>query len=130
MNSDTLPAGRELDALVAERVMGWSNVSLGALGNDAFGWNPSLRGHVPPHGRIPIPCYSTSIQAAWEVAEKLVERRRYLAVQRQAGEYNHTWSACFWEIGENGVLHIISARGVATSAPLAICRAALKAGGA
>lgn len=65
--------GRELDALVAEKVMGWNR-----LGRDG----PSLFGTPPRHrttddlsgtgtGQWHVPRYSTDIAAAWEVVERL-----------------------------------------------------------
>jgi len=123
-NIDTLPAGRELDALVAERVMGWSNISRGADGDDAYGWNASLSGHVPPHGRIQIPKYSTNIAAAWEVVEKRLSTDGHFAFWPSVAGFSvayhgiRTWdSEPVWEVW-------------AETAPLAICRAALRAVGA
>ena len=73
MDIDTLEAGRELDALVAEKVMGWKysqNAPEGcfckSVGNDKGWWKyPGLKGwacgpcsDLPPH-------YSTDIAAAW-----------------------------------------------------------------
>lgn len=54
-----LPAGRELDALIAEKVMG-----LRIEHREPY-WT-----HSDPH-QLPIPTYSTSIADAWEVVEKL-----------------------------------------------------------
>lgn len=63
MDIDTMPAGRELDALVAERVMGWK----------LFASEPGYG--RPPHQitlvLTPIPHYSTDIAAAWIIVEKL-----------------------------------------------------------
>jgi hypothetical protein len=75
--------GRELDLRVAGEVMGWSNLSRGSRGIGAFGWHPGLT-DVPPHGRIPVPNYSTDMRAAWEVHLAICERlfsvrRRYFA---------------------------------------------------
>lgn len=52
----TVGPGRELDALVAEKVMGWSSEEL----DEDVG--------------ICVPRYSTDISAAWEVVEKLGEK--------------------------------------------------------
>ena len=74
-----MEAGRELDALVAEKVMGWRLVKRGrrvATGSDyqkpgmevgGFRGNDDARrwiSHVCPE-------YSTDIAAAWEVVEKM-----------------------------------------------------------
>jgi len=62
-----LEAGREMDALVAERVMGWT------LGRRYANGNGEWQGH--PHGGTltwdQTPRYSTDIRAAWEVVEKM-----------------------------------------------------------
>src|SRR5689334_12270985 len=78
-----LPAGRELDALIAEKVMGWAwdetrcpicgwpfarNASEGCVPNNcSMRPRPSLRADEPPH-------YSTDIAAAWEIIAHLSGR--------------------------------------------------------
>lgn len=64
---------RELDSLVAEKVMGWKpGTSVGADG-DGY-WDA---GFYKPNGTFTthIPPYSTDIAAAWEVVEKLTNIR-------------------------------------------------------
>ena len=57
--------GRELDALVAEKVMGWT------YSQSAMVWYPSgLHPMANVFGHT-IPNYSTSIEAAWQVVEKI-----------------------------------------------------------
>jgi len=130
-----MEAGRELDALVAERVMGWTQrntyagpqwydqdgpVGRGATFQDEktgtwLGWQPSLK-----------------IADAWEVVEALRARRRNLILndgthhpptyEVQAGIDEHgPWAFCAFEI--EGGINGRCAR--AMTAPLAICRAAL-----
>jgi hypothetical protein len=54
-----LPAGRELDALVAEKVMGWKLL-------------PIVHFVVTDIGEeVPCPRFSADIAAAWQVVEKL-----------------------------------------------------------
>ena len=110
-NIDTMPAGREMDALVAEKVMGWADINsnaalVGGLCDDKRNWKP-------------LPFYSTDIAAAWEVVEKI------------KGNYGNCrfiteWvpKAKQWSCGGDGY-----DCGWGKTAPLAICRAALKAGG-
>lgn len=105
MDKVEMPAGRELDALVAEKVMLWV---VDRLSNHWCG--------VPTNGTaLPsdIPSYSTDIGAAWEVVEKM---RTHSDVQ--------VWVRFVWELP-------MSARGIhallANLSPEAICRAALKA---
>ena len=99
-----MQAGRELDALVAEKVMGWTAIK-GDLGS-------------MPDGRIyvEVPYYSTAIAAAWGVVEKC----KY-----------EVWIRCLHGSCEVRVVdcgHEIT-RVDADTAPLAICLAALKAVG-
>ena len=93
------PAGRRLDAWVAEKVMGWTGQFLVALGarslksankwqtafkSDSLPYAKSALGHSgisvkqdgtklfcgEPHKVLLVPYYSGSISAAWEVARK------------------------------------------------------------
>lgn len=115
MNIDELEAGPELDALVAERVMGWQR----------FGLHNQLWDKQPPHRQVmctafELPKFSGEIAAAWEVVEnlapkfidfELVNRQNRLALTRFV-----------WGHGPKEFF-----QGNASTAPLAICRAALKA---
>lgn len=81
--------GRELDALIAEKVFGWSWSKEKHRVADPEGW--SVRNLlIPPNCdwilstydlepgmnsvNIPVPSYSTDIAAAWKVVEKLREK--------------------------------------------------------
>jgi ABA sandwich protein len=123
-----LPAGRELDALIADKVMklilcpNWEPINLGSAGGlhlqkmcthkdkSCVPWRDGFEEFSPR--------YSTDIASAWEVVEKL--RPKVL----QLFEYPQRWEAGFglplagWTSMEP-----------AETAPLAICRAALKAVG-
>jgi hypothetical protein len=106
-----MPAGPKLDDLVAEKVM-----------ND-------------PMGQVWSRHYSTDISAAWEVLEKLFERGWYAEIITDAktteidfeiairDRNNGTWTL------DTGVEDgwITDGWVVASTAPLAICRAALLA---
>lgn len=136
---DAIPAGRELDVLIAEWVTEWKArhiedkcngeyfIRCGACG--AYGHGNCYGNGA---GAIQIKCgesraccdnawmpnYSTDISAAWEIAEKLkltitpkvdaTEKSRWLADTRLAW-HEEPWLA------------------YGATAPLAICRAALKA---
>lgn len=125
-----LEAGRELDSLVHRRVMELPVVP------DAWGlpMQPGDHWTSDPHGTYtgtptttgsPIPAYSTDIAAAWEVVEKLRERRIFLSVDAHWDRFDVdaaigpslVVAADFWE----------RAFATADTAPLAICRAALRA---
>lgn len=118
MLGGAMKPGRELDSLVAEKVMGWRKDSDGDWerpSKDAIdGWYPD---HLFP--------YSTDIAAAWEVVEKLTA---------QFGDDFTIWS--IWS-RENkirarfnrGESRTYAAQADAPTAPHAICLAALKAVG-
>lgn len=58
--------GRELDALIAEKVMGWTSVSYYDNGRGKEHW-----GFAPKQLQASVPRYSTDIAAAWEVVKRL-----------------------------------------------------------
>lgn len=124
-----LPAGPELDRLIAEKVMGWTwhddeSLRLGGL------WvNESGVGAEPPsvsdQEYMPSTWQpSTSIAHAWEVVERMEPQLRiqpgghtpYYAIMRSQGGYvAGYWTDINWMTSP------------ADTAPLAICRAALQA---
>ena len=114
---ETMPAGRELDCRVAEKVMGY------AVQGDQI---------VPPNDayvllgimgamKFDIPHYSTDIADAWLVVEKMKASAFEVTIDDTDGD----WWALFADLEYK---HISSA--YADTAPLAVCRAALKAMGA
>jgi len=126
---------RELDAEVAQKVMGWvwwvhageRSMHPGqrflAL-DDGSGWVTSTisrpaKGDEPIHGNDSVPHYSTDISAAWEVVEHL--RKDGWIVHIIASE---CVSECMLECGP-GVRGRFSS--VDKSIPESICRASLKA---
>ena len=141
MKVDEMPAGRELDALVAEKVMGWRWFRPGDAGEDGYpvdfwcdaagdltGWcdrpwpddteqwgdAPALfsaRGTWQP---------SQNIEVAWEVVEKLARRGFIASVASDGAD---RWVADF------AADPLVTVCTYAPTAPLAICRAALKAAG-
>jgi hypothetical protein len=103
-----LRAGRELDALVAEKVMG----ELDKINEREF--------HLMIPSGATLPHYSTRIEDAWQVVEKLATDDVYICIDRYD---NKTWQ-CIIDL--DGMSEIV---GSVTTAPLAICLAALKAVG-
>jgi hypothetical protein len=103
-----MPAGRVMDALVVERVMGYTI--------DYEFEEPQikeLRDKYDEWGMIP--CYSTDIAAAWQVVEKL---RLFVM----------PWGDDEWCVSHERDKHLAFQNIVpAPSAPLAISRAALLA---
>lgn len=119
MNIDKMPAGHEMDALVAEKVMG-----LEVAGS------PERRLHHRVNEvAYPVPRYSTDIAAAWEALE--------VASKKVNASFNvglYTWPKKHYNVqmsGGKGWGGFGEANPCvqADTAPLAICRAALKAAG-
>lgn len=103
--------GRELDAAVAERVMGWKR------GDPKYGdmpWYPPGTGRYLGGGRMDLPEFSADIAAAWEVVEHLATPDEALMI---------TYSKGTWVVAVGSV----EASATSESAPEAICRAALLA---
>lgn len=116
-----MKAGRELDALVAEKVMGWKlepytrciQVLPVEAGRPPEGADTSKLKPFNNIGSYEIPHYSTAIAAAWEVVEKL-----RLAILPMS---NGQWGAAVNEDKE------FVPGFIANTAQHAICLAALKA---
>lgn len=121
--------GRELDALVAEKVMGWRKISHPYPYSDLT-WINSEGATARPGG---IPQYSTDIAAAWVVVEHL---KNSLNGNEWTGEFNLFFNGCeyecWWSFSrktEEGLYETSKEAGVAETAPHAICLAALGAVG-
>jgi hypothetical protein len=126
--------GRELDALIAEKVMGWSRNL-----DDKYGERPWKR----PDGTqvvtdfLSAPCdmkmpkYSTDIAAAWQVAEKLklcvwpTNKGRWFVFQE---DFDEDYGDEYWFGGDSIDETVKTTRNgaVADTAALAICLSALK----
>lgn len=112
------PASRDLDRLVAEKVMKQVRSGDCPIGDfncpgiwtsrDECWWAPCL------------PCYSKDIAAAWEVVKRL--RATGCAVHIGTHNNGHEWTVR----ASRGCLRA-SWEGHGDTAPLAICRAALRA---
>ena len=98
--------GRELDALVAEKVMGWKVAQVFDL-KDTDGTNIA-NGITPYSIGQRVPHYSTDIAAAWEVVGKF----EYIDVRR----FKDHWGCTVYGQTVTG-----------KTAPEAICKAALLA---
>jgi hypothetical protein len=121
----TMSAGREMDALIAEKVInliicespfkqpGYQGVIL----NGSPYYNADGHGHYRS-----VPFYSTDIAAAWEVVEELNKTRLTYVEFIDAKIPGTAWRVVLFDQGEGKT--IVS---LADTAPLAICRAALKA---
>jgi hypothetical protein len=113
------PAGREMDALVAEIVMGWEYIPDKQerktwSSTHWVNWKDS-KGKT----QLLVLSYSTDIAAAWQVVEKTMLLDNY-DLMKDGENY------IFGHYGKNGIdpwTEFVRA----STAPLAICRAALLA---
>lgn len=143
MNIDEMPAGREMDELVAKKVMGHRlvpNLFEGdptlMMKKDAEVFPEGLKPPSPLFGCEEIPYYSSIIADAWEVLEKIkaIDLKKHTGLD-EADECfvvvwdraTKEWAAGFHTIDGYDPGWIASSRISANTAPLAICRAALKA---
>jgi hypothetical protein len=119
-------AGRALDARIAEVVMGWKDVKIQPIAN-AYGQHviDDYLGRATIATLQPtlVPRYSTMLQDAWQVVERLRHESAFVAVISGKGPAGPQPWVC--KINrEGGFLE-----DKADTAPLAICLAALGAAG-
>lgn len=123
MSENGRTPGRELDAQVAEKVMGWTSVRKQSIAN-ALGQHvmDDFVGLPTPGATIPqlVPRYSLMIQEAWKVADELRTRSQFVAVLSGLGPTGVQPWIC--KINRDG--GFIEER--ADTAAMAICLAALK----
>ena len=119
VTSGDLPAGRELDALIAEKVMHLFSEELGH-NCDHHNYGPQMHCEACDRDTVncQIPPYSTSIAAAWEVVEKVLYPRGWYLVPMPKTDGKD------WGVFEGDDLFEVA---IGDSAPHAICLAALKA---
>jgi Phage ABA sandwich domain len=113
MNYDTMPAGQDLDELVG-KALGYTYIDF------PDGACPHVKHWSRPDGTFcgMIPQFSESIAHAWEVVEKMRDKGHYVnACQRQ--------KVCWCEVVDYDGMPLYRVK--AKTAPLAICRAALRA---
>jgi len=112
-NIDELPAGRELDDLIAEHVMGWTKTAAGS-------WRDE-------NGILQVQMFSTKIGAAWQVHTLACswifsKRKRYFETLQELAS---AWAGLSWPDVRLAWPDVLSV--LCDDMPLAICRAALKA---
>jgi len=126
---DMMPAGREMDVAIAEQSMGyrWERPSylqnsdlFVAPNTDEVGYRYEGRAPVYYEG---LPHYSTDIAAAWQVVESL--RAMGFVVLISSPRPVHAWGVEAWHLDVEHDRR--RGEAYADTAPLAICRAALKA---
>lgn len=126
-----LEAGRELDALVAGRVMGERVESRRFVFRNYGDWMYSDTADYDEGPCIPVdavkgylPAYSTDIAAAWLVVEKMREAE-WCGALDSLGFDGAEWRCVLWATHGDDPTTFHHGRG--HTAPLAICRAALAA---
>lgn len=127
-----LPAGRELDALVAEKVMEFKRYAMSRHASRYILLQEPWEGMVTAHEDAEpyadclreVPPYSTDTTAAWQVVEKLMAD----GFHYQLTYLNSTIGAPFWSCSFNKSTFLDN-YGSAPNAALAICRSALRAVG-
>lgn len=119
MSEQELPPGRALDAQIAETVM--------EMGSQ---WTVQQQsdGTFTPTGEVWYQCpeFSTDIRDAWQVVERIETKGWFVEVgwcNAQYGPERRAW--CY--VGEYGCDELYVGEAYENTAPLAICRAALKA---
>ena len=117
-----MEAGRSLDALIAEKVMGWCRINSPDEQTRAYLWfrehkgsvqRRGYKGFVTTNGRGTTPSVSqlwepsTDIAAAWEVLEKLLADGYTVEVYSpgalindEFGSYSVGWSVVFYAWGQ------------------------------
>lgn len=118
-----LEAGPELDLLIAERVMKLELCSCGCTIPYGDSGCPNCKKLRKP------PLYSTDIAAAWQIVDRL---RQIVAERHVAPSWPAQRIEIYWDGSLQSYRVIVPcyADKSASTAPLAICRAALKAVGA
>lgn len=116
---DNMQAGRELDWDIAEQIFGF-NIFREKTDNKLYVGHSRLR-----HEWQELPGYSTDIAAAWLVVEKLRQMQRTVTLGTLGVLPEPLSWGCNIFRGLRQLETVTQA--VADTAPLAICRAALKA---
>jgi len=127
-----LSAGRDLDLLIAEKVLGWrwwyiplARVRVLYPPDEQLAWMTTPADGTEPIGAATRflwpPKYSTDVALAFSVVEAMSSYGCGLVLEDWRNESElYPWAAYFG-LPDGGT----SAQGVADTAPLAICRAAL-----
>lgn len=128
-NIDTMPAGPEMDRLIAEKVMGWrlfnyetDEPAIDHLSSDGCAWRDA-QGRDGFDGEAWKWAPSADIAHAWEVVEKMEDDHEW-RIENDQGE-QFPWLVEAMSLKDQSFGKLVSAE--AEAAPLAICRAALKA---
>ena len=138
MNLDKLKVGRKLNILIAKNVMGWTHwencndgdwegpddVTFFANFSGEFGLAVYEPGYDEPTFYF---APSTDLQDAWDVVEKMKDKSWLITIQNCHDKTGHNYQWCV--IMANNDPESEAVEGMASTVPLAICLAALKAVG-
>lgn len=113
MNIDNIPAGKEMDQLIAEKVTRF------ILTKDGYIRLYDADTGLPTRNVMKCPNYSTDIADAWKAFKEILDPNRISIHPRENGQEGLWWAVYF---DDEMITH-------ANTAPLAICRAALKTRG-
>ena len=131
MRIDEMPAGRECDALVAEKVMGYTLSELSLPAYPKYKLFDIESGEFSGYVKE-VPHYSTDIAAAWEVVKRMPIPFKLEKCWEKAYQIGpEGWSACWCTDADcegcNENSRCTNGDDAwAETAPLAICRCALK----
>ena len=134
MRIDEMPAGREMDALVAEKVMGYTLSELSLPAYPKYKLFDIESGEFSGYVKE-VPHYSTDIADAWEVVKRMPIPFKLEKCWEKAYQIGpEGWSACWCTDADcegcNENSRCTNGDDVwAETAPLAICRYALKVAG-
>lgn len=127
MNTETMEAGRELDALVAERVMGFEKRDQWYSDGEYAGFlYVGADGRARGSTEAKCNWFSTRIEAAWEVFThpRLLADGWEPLIEAGRGIDGVVWEVGFCHAAYDAHLEYVSG---ASAIPAAICRAALRA---
>lgn len=121
-------SGRELDALVAEKVMGFKKVQ--HFDREVTHESPEgcliYADFLPAPEAMKIPSYSTDIAAAWEIVEKLPLLIELQSPGAPCNDNEYENNSNEWKAEARATIHDRSVFARAATAPHVICLAALK----
>ena len=129
-----MPAGREMDVLIAEKVMGYTLSELSLPAYPKYKLFDIESGEFSGYVKE-VPHYSTNLAAAWEVVKRMPIPFKLEKCWEKAYQIGpEGWSACWCTDADcegcNENSRCTNGDDAwAETAPLAICRAALKAMG-
>lgn len=117
--------GRELDALVAEKVMGLKPTDFFSDYNELSTEEQNIISRSQGWAPLPLKHYSTDIAAAWTVFNALESRPDFVTFEMRTGDKEH-----YSQMDQGYSVRICLGNGsywrYSESAPHAICLAALK----